>query len=255
MAKPRGVLHFSNEYAQVATIEPPRALGHTWSLAVEEQFYVVWPFIVFGLSETSLAWIAGSLLIVAPALRWIYTPYFPDFWSVYMLTPFRMDCLSAGALLAILWHNRKSWITRYGHFGLVLTSAAGITLVAISRVGGFNRTANTQRGNTILYELTLLASMGIVLWALSGRFVGVLQWAPLRYLGRISYTVYLMHIFALALAGRYLQRNTVVAEVAAVGTLIYASLSWHFLEKPLLGSKPKEASVLLTSSEGEETTH
>lgn len=222
-----------------------RPLGHMWSLAVEEQFYLFWPLVVFSLSETAITWVAGGLMVLAPLLRWTCAPYFKDMWPIYMMTPFRMDCLAAGALLAIVWHRRRHWIERYGKYGLGLSGIAGVLLVVVGRIGGFDRMANTRQSNTVLYELTLMASVGAIVWALSGRFVQPLQWAPVRYLGRISYTVYLVHILALALAERYVHGTFQVAAVAAAGTLLYAALSWRFVELPLLGSRPKEPTVVL----------
>lgn len=93
----------------------------------------------------------------------------------------------------------------------------------------------------------MLASGGILLWALSGDLVQPLRWLPLRYLGRISYTFYLMHILALRLAERFIPYHPLGTGVAAIATLAYASASWHFLEEPLLGRKPKEPTLLLLS--------
>ena len=85
----------------------PKPFEVLWSLAVEEQFYLVWPFVIFFLSETAIAWTAGALVVLAPLLRWYFTPFFWSHWAVYALMPFRMDLLAAGALLALIWRRQK----------------------------------------------------------------------------------------------------------------------------------------------------
>ncbi len=94
-------------------IQHPPTLDPLWSLAVEEQFYLVWPFAVYFLSEAALGWTAGALVIAAPVLRWVATPLFAWHWTIYALTPFRMDLLAVGALLAIAWRHRLAWFRRY----------------------------------------------------------------------------------------------------------------------------------------------
>lgn len=94
-------LGFTNIIAAFGITQPP-SLNALWSLGVEEQFYFVWPFVVYFLSEQAIAWVAGALMLTAPLLRWFGTPLFAHHWAIYSLTPFRMDTLAAGALLAIV---------------------------------------------------------------------------------------------------------------------------------------------------------
>jgi peptidoglycan/LPS O-acetylase OafA/YrhL len=150
-------------------------------------------------------------------------------------------------LLAIVWRRHRGLIESYGHYGLLITVAM-LTLVAkLSRQGGYLITDNTRWGNAMIYELTLMISLGLILWALSGRYVSVLTWTPVRYLGRISYSVYLVHMLMLMLMLPTVHNRRVLAVVAGAATLAFAALSWHLLEKPILGMEPREASVLITA--------
>ncbi len=221
----------------------PGNLVILWSLAVEEQFYLFWPFVIFFLRERAIAAVAFALVLLAPILRYLCTPFFSGSDSIYMLTPFRMDLLAAGALLAILWRHRRHLIERWGVFGPLLTAAAVATMLLLSRRPGFSTTANTRFGNVWIYELTLLASAGIVLWALSGRYVAPLKWSWVRYLGRISYTFYLIHATALILLERYLTARYTPAHwqlalLTLAVSLAYSALSWRFFEQPILYARP-----------------
>jgi peptidoglycan/LPS O-acetylase OafA/YrhL len=67
------------------------SLGVLWSLAVEEQFYVIWPVVVLLTREALLSWVAWGLLLLAPILRVLATPHLATFAPIYNLTPFRME--------------------------------------------------------------------------------------------------------------------------------------------------------------------
>lgn len=218
-------------------IPHPQSLDVLWSLAVEEQFYLIWPIVVFFLSEGAIAWAAAGVVLAAPLLRWFCTPLFAAHWAIYALTPFRMDLLAAGALISIVWRKRQHIIKRFGHYGLIFSGLALFILLALSRIPGFTTTSNTPQTNLWIYELSLIASTGAILWALSGKGTGILTLSPVRYVGRISYTIYLLHYTVFILAGRYLHATWAITGVTFVVTLIYAAVSWAVLEKPLLAGK------------------
>jgi peptidoglycan/LPS O-acetylase OafA/YrhL len=215
-------------------VPQPMTLDVLWSLAVEEQFYLFWPLVIYFLSEEAIAWTAGAIIIAAPLLRWFCTPLFPYQWPIYMLTPFRMDLLAVGALLSIVWRKRPGWIAAFGHYGLIASALAVLTLFILSRNPGFTTKANTPFSNVWIYEMSLVACTGIILWALSGKGVWILNLSPVRYLGRISYSVYLIHLTFIVVLASYLHTAAIRALAAAALTIAYATVSWFFLEKPLL---------------------
>jgi peptidoglycan/LPS O-acetylase OafA/YrhL len=212
----------------------PGQLDLLWSLAVEEQFYLAWPFAVYFLNEKHLVRLGVGLMVAAPILRWACTPWFSTQWAIYMLTPFRMDTLAAGALMAIAWRKYRSKFERFGQYGLILSAVSLAVLMALSRLPGFSTHANTRAANVWIYELTLTACAGTLLWALSGRGIRLLTLPPVTYLGRISYSVYLIQLVVIIEVEKYLHREVTVAFAVAVISLLYASCSWHFLEKPIL---------------------
>lgn len=215
----------------------PQSLDVLWSLAVEEQFYLLWPLVVYFLSEQAIAWSAAAVVLAAPFLRWFCTPLFAYHWPIYALTPFRMDLLAVGALISILWRKRQDVIKRFGHYGLIFSALALLTLAALSRQPGFTTTANTPETNLWIYELSLIACTGAILWALSGKGTGALTLSPVRYIGRISYTIYLIHFTVLMVVARYLSGIWAITGVTLIATILYAAISWVVFEKPLLVRK------------------
>lgn len=230
------------------SLHEPKVLVVLWSLAVEEQFYLVWPFVIRFFTEKRILILAASLLLITPLLRWVCTPFFQLDWAIYALTPFRMDCLAAGAVLAVIAKRRPEWLPRFGLYGLILTA---LSLGGLLWLGahGYTTEGNTQVGNTFIYCFTLWTCFGIMTWALSGRFVTVLKLRPVVYIGRISYTIYLTHLLALWICSRFIPNHPLAVAAAAILVIAFASLSWFVMEKPLLEGrlKPTPASVAVPS--------
>lgn len=226
-------------FVMACGIAQPFSLCILWSLGVEEQFYLAWPFIVYFLSEQAIAWVAASIVLLAPLLRWFCTPLFAHHRAIYSLTPFRMDTLAAGALLALAWRRSPDRIRQFGHYGPIFSAFAACALAILARNPEFTTTANTRMSNVWIYEMTLIICTGILLWALSGKAVGILMLAPLRYLGRISYSIYLIHLTLFVFLSRYLHTEVEAVSATLVAMLLYASASWYLLEQPLLTSESR----------------
>jgi len=208
--------------------------GVLWSLAVEEQFYLLWPVAVYLLSETALAWLAFSVVVATPLLRGIATAYFPNHWDIYSGTPFRMDLLASGALVSLAWRIKPGSVERFGALGLLLAGVVAIPLGLLSMHPWFQPEAKTILVNVWLYESTLLIYVGVLLWALSDRSCGLLKQRPLVYLGRISYTVYLIHVALIVVMRKYTGHSSLAWLLAFGITILYATVSWHFIEQPIL---------------------
>ena len=212
-------------------IPHPVAFDPLWSLAVEEQFYLVWPFAVYFLDDRRLRQLCIALIVLAPILRGSF--HFAAHWPIYTLTPFRMDLLAAGGLLSLEWRLRKERLQRIG-------TAAGLASVVSGLIGmlllerlGYSTYGNTRLGNVFIYEACLMIAAGTMLYALGNRAVQWLCIRPLRYIGQISYTMYLVHLGVLTLMPDHLSKWAIAALALAV-TIVYASLSWYLLESRLL---------------------
>jgi peptidoglycan/LPS O-acetylase OafA/YrhL len=185
------------------------------------------------LNERSLKRLCIGLIVLVPMLRGIF--HFADRSPIYELTPFRMDLLAAGALLCIVWKTHRNEIERFGTWlGAALTAAGLGGLFVLARLG-VTTDGNTRTGTVLIYEFCLWLAVGIMLYALAGKGVAWLRMRPLTYIGQISYSMYLVHVGIIELVQRRLYGVTAAA-VALGLTILYAAISWHVLEGPLLTS-------------------
>jgi peptidoglycan/LPS O-acetylase OafA/YrhL len=232
----------------------PGAVGHFWTLAVEEQFYLVWPWLMLFLPRRRLVPVLIGFICISPLFR-LYASfhYHTDVVSgastSCTLTIGVIDSLSFGALLAILSRSdshreRLRWtLTRVC---LPVGVVGYAVLLAVSHDGGFGLDSHVspalaQTAEALFFcWLVGTASRGF------GGFTGrVLEWRPIAYLGKISYGIYIFHLLvpvAFAAAATrlgvayhdYGVPNFVATSLVTFGI---AALSWHVLEAPLNGLK------------------
>jgi peptidoglycan/LPS O-acetylase OafA/YrhL len=204
-------------------------LGTTWSLAIEEQFYLLWPLIVRFCSHTQLRRFATAMIFLSPPLTfYLSTHHFLIYTNVFC----RQVGLMAGALLALLLRSDAFEPFKY-------IKAAWILLVITLAVAF----ASSAQGATWLaFTMVGLAAASFVFLALhSGQrwLQSVLQNRFLRYTGTISYGLYLLHkIPTDLLQASHLDRYPLlILPVVLLGSYALAALSWNLLEKPFLRLK------------------
>ncbi|HEY1830595.1 MAG TPA: acyltransferase [Acidimicrobiales bacterium] len=218
----------------------PSLVTHFWSLAVEEQFYIVWPVVVFSIARfvdprylhralavtltagvAVSAWWSIHLSAINPVAAY-YSP-FTRFWE-----------LGLGCLLAVVASNRpirSVWVER-------LAAGLGVALLVV---------ALTTLNSASVYPgwrawLPCLATAAL-LWAGVGRGRTVASWLlstrPLGYLGDLSYSLYLFHFPLLGLAKEAPSwLSSVDWRVLAIGgTVVCAICSFHRLEDPIRRSR------------------
>jgi peptidoglycan/LPS O-acetylase OafA/YrhL len=222
-----------------------------WSLAVEEQFYFFWPLLVFRFSPKRLSRTALGLILLAPLLRAVCTPLVAGIgppsghWVIYSMTPFRMDCLAAGALISLLWRRFPQKIHRFGPAaGMFSICLLGVFNFVLARHPSFGVFVNSLQGNVLTLEIGVLSASGLMLWALSRQGTVVLRLWPLRWMARISFSFYLIHPMVLdivrnRMASLQWHRLTAVAVVTFVISALYSEVSWWLLERPILHSSRK----------------
>ena len=206
-------------------------LLHTWSLAVEEQFYIAYPIFLF----TVHRYLRKRYLLALSPVLGLSLAF--CIWGVhehrsmtFFLAPARAWELLLGALLAIpavpVMRNRLM-ANILGAFGLVLLAYSFVRLSGASPFPGANALYPTLGAGLIIYSGT--ASRTLVAKVLSVK--------PMVFIGLISYSLYLWHWVVLVFLRAYLVRPLVGWEVAAeiAACLLFASLSWKFIEAPFRG--------------------
>jgi peptidoglycan/LPS O-acetylase OafA/YrhL len=204
-------------------------LAVTWSLAVEEQFYLVWPVIVRLCSEARLRQIAIAVIALSPAVRFVLAHRHFD---IYPNTFCRLDGLMAGALLAL--SARRYEIGAAKREGLAWSVFLGSLILAILSA--------SHDALWIAFSFTALTSVAFVwlgLYSKQGWFQSILTNRVLLYTGTISYGIYLIEkipsdigqsVHADRHPGLFFAAVAIVTYVAAV-------VSWNLLEKPCLRLK------------------
>jgi peptidoglycan/LPS O-acetylase OafA/YrhL len=231
---------YATNYYCVHTGTWPGALSHFWSLAVEEQFYLVWPLVVLFVPDRRLSLVFAAFIVTGPLFRW-----FGDHTGLnaeqkwYLATPGSFDSLGLGALLAYYRrHDLPGWAAR------IRWSSPWTAVILL---GAFVPIAFSSAGWTHFGFLSLTIASGVfacVINAAVNRIPGpagrMLEWRPLVYLGTISYGVYVLHNFSFSLWVKMtrhfpgLPRGQAAWLVfAALTTVAGAMALWHGFERPI----------------------
>lgn len=223
-------------------------LDHFWSLAIEEQFYLLWPMIVLSLSRGKLMLVAAAMIVISPLVRTFLVLNDAHELAVYVLTPARMDGLAFGALIALLVRGPKGiaplvpWAWRLGAM-----SAAAFLVIVIAR-----RDFSTSDPVILTAGISLLTIMYASLLVLSLSFRPlqlVMELPVMRWFGKYSYGLYVWHpivniILLHSPLTEQIGADTLLEVVALVVFAFIASLlvtlaSYRFLEAPLLRLKSR----------------
>jgi peptidoglycan/LPS O-acetylase OafA/YrhL len=198
------------------------------------------------LSSRRLLFVLASTICLAPLLRFLVFQYWlPHNFAAMNLMPCRADALASGVLLAVAW--RKDWFRAFlaAHRPLLqrtllaLFFGVGVSLWWLAHPLNIVTVAIGFTWLAMFYSCLLL----VVLSHTQGWLAAVIRWSVLRWLGTISYCVYLIHLTINVLAHRillhsppqvYNEAGVGVTLLAAVLTLAVATLSWQYLEKPLI---------------------
>jgi peptidoglycan/LPS O-acetylase OafA/YrhL len=213
------------------------AMEPLWSLAVEEQFYFIWPCVVLLCSRRALKKVALAVMVGSPALRGIFTLFLTNRSLIYALMPFRADLLACGAFIALCMADDRNWLQRFHAHSLVSFVSATILLAALSVFRDFRLSANSEAFNIFGYSLIVVA-FGSALVRVLGMNGGLgqrfLSSRALRFMGQISYTFYLYQVAILDKLGQYVHSRTEVVALGFVITAAFSAVSWRFFESRIL---------------------
>jgi peptidoglycan/LPS O-acetylase OafA/YrhL len=220
----------------------PNHIAHLWSLAVEEQFYLVWPFVIVLTPRRFVLPVLIAIASIGPASRWVGGLLEVDWMWTFTPAFANVDSLALGGLLAYAWAEEGAAPLRMAMvwFGGWIGTPLVIGLSALSVLHISLGMAHAVFEYTIwsIFFVWLIDGAGRGFTGAMGR---LLELKPLLYLGQISYGLYVFHLLVIGLARWSFARAGVpypdqpaVMFVVLVGvTIAIAALSWHFYEKPL----------------------
>ena len=240
----------SQNMSYFARFAPPSPLSHLWSLAVEEQFYLIWPWLLLlGLKFVPerrrpmkvkiRPRLAGVTLVLAAAsaieMVILYHPSF-DATRIYDGTDTRAFGLLFGAALAMVWPSRGLTKNIVPRARTILDAVGIVGLLTV-----FLLVRHTNQYSPFLYHGGIvLLSLGTVLLVAScahpaSRVGLALGWAPLRWIGVRSYGIYLWHepIIVLTTPATAHTTNLLRAFLQVAATFVIAALSWRYVEEPV----------------------
>jgi len=224
-----------------------------WSLAMEEQFYLVWPpilafFLWKGFRRRSVAWLGGAAVVASCALAFFLfeTPGGSATPDIYFSPVSNVAPLMMGCVLALALSHERARAFFSGRIGAASTwlGAAGIVAVFVSV--GSSRLIGSDWKSEPLFFGVLLPGVGVATTLLIAGLVSrrsllgtVLGVKPLAWFGRnVSYSLYLWHMIVMALVDPFV--SGLIGQLVMLGGAILVSIVSHFvIERPFLAVKKR----------------
>jgi peptidoglycan/LPS O-acetylase OafA/YrhL len=222
-----------------------RSTAHLWSLAVEEQFYLVWPWFALLAPGRVLPRVIGAMILAGPVSRLLLDSADVNRLATWTTTPTVTDALGLGCLLAY-----AGWKASARDRMALSSLIAGLLLGGLSQVLYFLGIAPSMR-----FAINPLAWAFVFVWLVHQAAVGVrgvigkfLRARPFVFLGTISYGVYLMHLFIVSAvivcesrlglpSGTF--KGVLLFTVVTVIAVSASALSWRFFEAPINSLKDR----------------
>ena len=258
-------LLYQQNWPMAAGDLPSTYLLVTWSLAIEEQFYLFWPFLIYFLKKRALIMANFGIILLSMLVRIVialmsHDPAKAQIFTYYS-TITRLDALALGALIAIVFKESFLWQERLKRFSLPALLGT-VTLVSI--VVFMPNSSELYNNVPIrLAGYSVLAIMGgsSIIISLTHDELSLLRYffrnKVLRFFGKYSYALYLIHPLILQIfldilwhaKFRGWQAYVSYLFISFSSTILLSLLSWHLLEKRMLNLKKYFESPSLASVE------
>lgn len=247
-----GAATFSSNWLSIVegssyfTESNPELFRNLWSLAVEEQFYLVWPLVIMALlfirNITIRSVIVGALAVAsAIAMALLYIPG-EDATRVYYGTDTHSFGLAIGATLALASKNWWPWPLAWPRWLRTALQLAGVGAIAALIAASFTLPAEadiTYQGGLVV--IALLSALAIAAAIMPGSLLGrLLDVEPMRWIGERSYGLYLWHwpvfVLTIAMLPTFALDGAsawALGGIALIVTVVAAALSYRFVEQPI----------------------
>jgi peptidoglycan/LPS O-acetylase OafA/YrhL len=242
---------FHGHYVQSQMLLLPRgifgAIWHSqsvlWSLSIEEYFYLLWAPAVLWLDRKRLVVLAITICISEIAIRWFGFIGYATYLSIYH----RFDALLYGALVALVLasaipKNRlQLWLS------LSLLGAMCVLILVLFSMSPF--IGREIRGNRVFetaglssFCVAIGAGLGLIIVNAGRDWLAPFRFCLLRFIGTISYMLYLLHVFVYLILLRFFPANWPTTLAASTLSILLCWFSWKYIEQPILASRVIEAS-------------
>lgn len=230
----------------------PWGLSHLWSLSVEEQFYLVWPTVVWFTSSAGVRRLAIAVLLLEPIVRLVAPHLGISPTGIYALTLTRLDPLAIGAFLATAI-RRETDVQLLSNYKLV--GAVGGAALVIQMLATRTSLSPSERATQLAGFSCIAVVFGAFLGAAilgppGGALRRFLEKPLLRTFGRYSYAMYIVHYPFIHMVARVLPTSDTVrlgnvmllpflttAVIVVASSLAIAKVTWTFIEQPFLKLK------------------
>jgi peptidoglycan/LPS O-acetylase OafA/YrhL len=202
--------------------------GHTWSLAYEEQFYLLFPLIFLLTPRARKARLFTSVhafLAVTPVITLLVLPNTPE-WSAYRVIASHFGCISAGVMFAH-HHDRLAALSKHHH---AVSAAAALCVLGCIAVGSGHFGHLSYQIRIAIEALVLPLSIAWLILRTTvdqGFVTAALDWPPLRYVGKISFSLYLWQQLFTA-------SPSISSPLSVLWLLPAAVFSYHLIEQPMV---------------------
>lgn len=256
------VLYVYDLFYRLPSFQPSQFLDHFWSLSVEEQFYIFWPLILLFVPQKHLKKLFISFIVLGTIARaalyllylsgssvWMFRE--PVGLVIYSLPFSHIDAFALGAYISRypIPFPRQQLAALSILVPLIGYTATYFATGTIGSITAFGYDLPLQAEYQFIWAHTLLNYFFAVLIYCVARekvFVRVLEMPWLRYLGKISYGMYVYHLALIWFVNRFFEREIPSATgpwgkaaVALAATILIATLSYYLLERPILNLKDR----------------
>jgi peptidoglycan/LPS O-acetylase OafA/YrhL len=220
----------------------PSMFDHLWSLAIEEQFYVIWPLVILAIwtfsrrpHRTLLIVAVAGVVASFTAMLLLYDGGDPT--RVYMGTDTRAASLLMGVIAAtppVRAFARRVADRLGGRLGIVIAVIAAAILWSWFAIDGAS-SSSLYRGGLLLHSLACATLVGLLVAARPGRVVNGFGWAPLAWIGMLSYGLYLWHwpLYVILSPERMGFDGAGLTVVRIAASFVAAYISFKIVEDPL----------------------